>query len=83
MNVAPAAKPIPGSDSAYRPIVDHLPRAILFDLDDTLITFGNRREQLEVVAGEFGLPRGAPRRSRSGSTPSGPTPSAIASGASA
>lgn len=35
--------------------MDHLPRAILFDLDDTLLSWGRRREQLQVVAGEFAL----------------------------
>lgn len=36
----------------------HLPRAILFDLDDTLISFGRRRDLLEEVAGQFALPAG-------------------------
>ncbi len=38
--------------------MQHLPKAILFDLDETLITFGRRREQIDVVAEEFGLPAG-------------------------
>ena len=38
--------------------MNHLPRAILFDLDDTLISFGRRRDHLHQAAEQFGLPAG-------------------------
>lgn len=39
--------------------MDRLPRAILFDLDETIISFGRRALLLQEVAEEFGLPAGA------------------------